>query len=172
MCERVLLCWTDPFCFCAPASAMSPVCCKSGLLARGRLHSLARSRAHSPLPSDHASLHLYFRFPGVLSLDIFLSPSREEQSLKCLGYWGRWTHSWKGGLESWHRQTESAVISPPPRSQRGSICIKPPLSSFLPKKTPQKSVLIIKNTSRAFFLNFPLHYKGKLSPSLILGSIF
>lgn len=87
-----------------------------GCWQEGRLHFLARSWAHSLLPSDHASLCLYFRFPGVLSLDILLSPSREEQCSKCSGCWGRWTHSWKASPESWHRRTESAVISPPPRS--------------------------------------------------------
>lgn len=117
-------------CFCC-------IICLLNVWAAGKKAGSIRWHEAKPtplLPSDHASLRLYFRFPDVLSLDI-LSPSGEEQYLKCSGCWGRWMHSWKGGPRRWHRQTESAVFSPPPRSLREFIWHQPPPLRFPSKKT-------------------------------------
>lgn len=75
----------------------------------------------------------------------------------------RWMHSWKGGPESWHRLTESLVISPPPRSQWGSISINHP-SFLLSSKKPCSSCQKDFSSSTTFLQISPLHYKSKLSP--------
>lgn len=100
MCGEPLFCWTDPFCFCACCFCCVSVCLMSCLLARMLAPFLTWSWTCSLWPSDHASPHLKFRFPGVLSLDIFLTRSWEEQCLKCLGCWDRWMYSWKDTLRA------------------------------------------------------------------------